>query len=70
MNPFTVRRVIKHSDKKYSVAALSSVCGGRIRHADLIMSAPREVFHCPYAGRVCHFVKGISPSGWIRLWFR
>ena len=70
MNPFTVRRMIKQSDKKYSVAALSSMCGKRIRHADLIMSDAREVFHCPYAGRVCHFVKGISFSGWFRLWFR
>ena len=70
MNPFTVNRIIKTSATKHSVASLSSVCGKRIRHADLKMSDAREVFHCPYAGRVCHVVKGVSLPGWFRLWFR
>lgn len=70
MNPFAVHRLIHSSDKKYSVASLSSACGKQLHHADLKMSDALEVFRCPYAGRVCHYVKGISPAGWFRLWFR
>ncbi len=70
MNPFTVQKIIRTNETKISVHALSKICGTRIRHADLIMSDEMEVFDCPYSGKVCHFVKGVSPLGWIKLWFR
>lgn len=69
MNPITLNRFIKTGDKKYSVAALNVLSGKRIRHADLKMSDSFEVFRCPYAGRVCHYAKGVSLRGWFRLWF-
>ena len=69
VNPITLNRIIKSGDKKYSVPALNILCGKRIRHADLIMSDSLEVFRCPYAGRVCHYAKGVSLRGWFRLWF-
>ena len=70
VNPFTVRKIIRTSDTKISVFALRKICGRRIRHADLRMSEEMEVFDCPYSKKVCHFVKGISPTGWINIWFR
>ena len=69
MNPIVLNRILKTGDKKYSVPALNILSGKRIRHADLKMSDSLEVFHCPYAKRVCHYAKGISLRGWIRLWF-
>lgn len=69
MNPIVLNRIIKSGDKKYSVPALNILCGKRIRHADLKMSDSFEVFHCPYANRVCHYAKGVSLRGWVRLWF-
>ena len=70
MNPFTVNRIIKNSDMRYSVAGLSKLCGVQIHHADLKMSSALELFHCPYTDCACHFAKGVSISGWFRLWFR
>lgn len=70
MNPFTVQKIIRTSDTKISVIGLRKICGVRIRHADLKMSDEMEVFDCPYCKSVCHFVKGVSPVGWIRIWFR
>ncbi|MBQ3151706.1 MAG: hypothetical protein IJB86_10730 [Clostridia bacterium] len=70
MNPFTVQKIIRTSETKMSVFALCKICGTHIRHGDLRLSDDMEVFDCPYSKKVCHFVKGISPMGWIKLWFR
>ena len=68
MNPFLLNRLIR-SGGKYSVAALRTISGKQIRHGDLRMSDAHEVFRCPYAGRVCHYAKGLSFTGWFRVWF-
>ncbi len=68
MSPFALNRLIR-SGEKYSVPALRAISGKKIRHADLRMSDEMEVFRCPYCGHVCHFAKGLSLMGWIRVWF-
>ena len=68
MSPFALNRLIR-SGERYSVAALRMISGKPIRHGDLRMSDPMEVFRCPIAGRVCHYAKGLSLTGWFRLWF-
>lgn len=70
MNPFHVQRLIRSSQERYCIPALRQIFDKQLQYSDLTVSDTPKENSCPFTGTVCHYVKGVSPRGWITLWFR
>lgn len=70
MNPFVVQKIINESNRngqRLIIEQLSEKCGVKLRHAHVIMS--EDMFESEVCkGFMRHWVKAVSPFGWITLW--
>ncbi len=67
MNPQKVEIIIKDSKTLLCIDNLSKIANIRLRHKDVELSD--SFFFCPHCGVSRHYVKSLTPTGWLSLLF-